>query len=317
MSTYRDPSNAALHVDMGTQYISKFRPIPSNSTTYKTLKKDTYAGLLASHILQPLCGAIEGERSDVQNLIEVNYMAPKGMNSIAKYFLSQSKASIVYQHQLRTIDVRDSRICCETTSGVNVSFDAVILTMPVPQILTLQGSVLEQLDASTQANLEAVTYSSRYALGLVYSSISPSHFTSKWSVKYIDHPIIRFISWDSSKRGHSGTQVTRARGETLLVHTSVPFAVDQLEMDKPRVEELIRAALIEVLPGLPQPQHTHIIHWRYSQVCVPYVDCPGVVELCKEPLVLATGDGFMGSDFENCLRAAQATAQFVLQHTAQ
>ena len=314
MSTHRDPGHAALHVDMGAQYISKFRPKPSESAAYRMLKEDTYAELLAGRLLQPFCGAIEGERSDPQNPIEGNYVAPKGMCSIAAYFLSQSRASVAYLQHLKKIDARGNRAYCETTSGVGADFDAVVLTMPVPQILTLQGDVLQQLGACARTNLEAVTYSSRYALGLVFNTDTQSRPKYEWSAKYIDHPIIRFVCWDSSKRGcYSDETGTEHQGETLLVHTSVPFAVEHLEMDKPRIEALIRAMLAEVLPDLPQPQHTHLVCWRYSQVHAPYVDCPGVVELCREPLVLATGDGFVRSNFEGCLYAAHSTMQAIVQ----
>lgn len=306
MSVHRCPSNPALHVDMGAQYISKFKSKPSDTTAYKILKNDTFAELLQSRILQQFNGRIEGARDDIQSITEDSYIAPEGMNSVAKYFISQSRATVVYQHQLRAIDVRDNLACCQTACGKTDSFDAVVLTMPVPQILALQGNALDNLESHTRRNMEAVTYSSRYALGLFYKESSPSF---EWIMKYFDHPIIRFVRREVFKREPE-------MDSTLLVHTSVPFAVENLESDKSHVEEVVMAALKELLPSLPQPHHIHLIRWRFSQVRETYLNCPGFVELCKEPLVLAAGDGFVGSNFESCLSSAHNTTQALLNYTS-
>ena len=313
MSTHRDPANPSSHVDMGAQYISRFAARPTDTAAFRTLKDEVYGELLKSCVLQPLNGKIEGERSDLEGLVEAKFVSPRGMSSVAKHFLDKSEATVAYQHQLRRIHVRDSRVFCETSTGGTSSFDAVILTMPVPQILTLSGDIFDRLDSDTRASLEAVKYSSRYALGLTFDSVSALHGSVGWTMKYVDHPIVRFLSWDHAKRGRSETS-----GESLLVHTSVPFALEHLETDKPQVQELIMAALTEVLPSLTQrvPKHSHLIRWRYSQVVTPYRDSPGFMELSgdQQSLVLAAGDGFVGSNFENCLHSAQNTTEHVLRH---
>lgn len=312
MSTHRDPVNTCLHVDMGAQYISRFQHREADSSFHK-LKEDTYSELLTNHVLQPLCGVIEGERRDPNNPIECNYVAPMGMNSIAKYFLSQSKASVSFQHHLTGVELKENRLHCKTADGTDAVFDGVLLTMPVPQILALQGPLMQGLDPVTRANFEAVTYSSRYALGLVFWEKAKTIPRCAWSAKYISHPVIRFASWDCAKRSNESGG-GRGEGETLLVHTSVPFTKEHLETDKGTVQRLIQDALEEVLPNLPPPDHSHLIRWRYSQVFTPYPGCPGMVPLSEDPLVIATGDGFVGSNFENCLYAAYSSTQSILQH---
>lgn len=241
MSVHRWPANPALHVDMGAQYISKFKPTPSDTTTYKTLKSDIFTELLERRILQPFDGIIDGVRDDAVATTAASYIAPKGMNTNAKHFLSQSGASVAYEHQLRAINIRDNRVCCEATCGTTDSFDAAIVTLPLPQILALQGNVVENLETGARNNLEKVKYSSRYALGLFYKDYSS---TSEWVMKYCSHPIIRFVSWDARKKGLTGTG---KHDEVLLVHTSVPFAVEHSESDKSHVEKLIISALAEVV----------------------------------------------------------------------
>ena len=55
-------------------------------------------------------------------------------------------------------------------------------------------------------------------------------------------------------------------GPSLVVHTTVPFAVSYLEHSTEDVRELIYQQLESVLPGLPQPVVTKCQKWRYSQV---------------------------------------------------
>lgn len=309
MSTHRNPHNASLHIDMGAQYISRFQHRETDGTFHK-LKEDTYSELLTNHVLQPLCGVIDSERRDPNNPIECNYVAPMGMNSIAKYFLSQSKATVSFQQHLTGVDVKENQLHCRTADGIAAVFDALLLTMPVPQILALQGSLMQGVDPAIRTNLETVTYSSRYALGLVFREKPKTLLKGSWSAKYVSHPIIRFASWDCAKRNSESGE----DGETLLVHTSVPFAKEHLETHKDVVQRIIQEALDEVLPDLPPAQHSHLIRWRYSQVSTPYPACPGMVLLSEHPLVVATGDGFVGSNFENCLRAAYNSSQTVVQH---
>ncbi|XP_030191432.1 renalase isoform X7 [Lynx canadensis] len=64
-------------------------------------------------------------------------------------------------------------------------------------------------------------------------------------------------------------------GPSLVVHTTVPFAVTYLEHSTEDVRELIYQQLESILPGLPQPVVTKCQKWRYSQLCPPQ----GVVQL--------------------------------------
>lgn len=75
----------------------------------------------------------------------------------------------------------------------------MILTLPVPQILQLQGSFQVYLD-EYRSLLERVEYSSRYALALYYSKDTPIELP--WTAKYVDQDTcIRFVCVDSLKRG--------------------------------------------------------------------------------------------------------------------
>ena len=299
MTTHRLPEDGSLHVDMGAQYISRFDT--QEDLEYKKRKEEIYSELLSSRTLVPFNGEIEGGQPQSSPVL-CNYVAPTGLSSTAKHFLAQSKGKKQFQHSLTSVIV-SGKVECNTSCGTRANFDAVVLTLPVPEILKLEGNLKTLITPDIKTKLEGVQYSSRYALGLFYND-STSLPRYNWSAKYFDNQTIRFACWDSDKRA-----VSQVKGRTLLLHTSVPFGLKNLESDKIVVQSTILNSLKDVIPGLPEATHSHIIRWRYSQVFQPYPSCPGCVVLCENPLVVATGDGFIGSNFENCLRAAYATEE--------
>lgn len=305
MSTHRDHNQPNLHVDMGAQYIS--RTEYKKDSDYEHLKESLYEDLLSNGILIPFCGSIEGERFDITKSVTQNYVSPGGLTSVVKHFLLSANASISFQHQVMEaniqIDKSARKIACSSSQEELVT-DCLILTLPVPQFLHLKGNFLETATTETLSNLSSVKYSSRYALGLFYKEDVPSG----WSARYFDDPIIRFASWDTIKRGCT------SYGSSLLLHTSVPFGIKHLEDKKDEVEAMMIHKASELIPALPPPSHTHLVRWRYSQVSEVYPESPGCVVLSRDPLVVATGDGFSGSNFENCIKAAHSTAITVIQH---
>ena len=313
MSTRRHPAEPSLHVDMGAQYISRFKPHPQQpDLEFEKRREEVYSALIADGIIVPFSGTIEGERILPSNPVLCNYVAPKGLNDIAKHFLGSSKAVAYFEHRVVQVaydeDQAKGKVWCSTANGTRIGFDGLILTMPTPQILKLEGNLVPLSDPDTRTKLEGVCYTSRYALGLFYRDTGDAPldlFHNSWSAKYFDNPIIRYASWDTSKRASEG------RGKTLLVHTSVPFGIEHSETDKAAVQALILKTLNELIPGLPPSSDSHLVHWRYSQVSRPYPGAPGYVLLSERPLVVATGDAFTESNFEGCLQAAQETTKLV------
>ena len=311
MSTHRDPSNPNLSADMGAQYISKTRPNDSDQA-HEALKGTVYEDLLSSNVLRPFHGQIDGVKKNLS--VIQNYVCPQGINGIVKHFLAQSGADVAYRQCItgvhRGVDDKGrptpGEVVCVTSNGEE-SFDGVVLTSPVPQLLNLHGDILEEMDRKLTADLKSVTYSSRYALGLFYKDAFTRAET--WSAKYFDDPILRFAAWDTAKRGSPSSH-----GSSLVLHTSVPFGIQHLEDDKEEVKELIMQKAVELIPGLQDlsPVHSHVIRWRYSQVFQGYPGSPGCVVLSCVPLVVATGDAFCGSNFESCIKAAQSTASTVI-----
>ncbi|XP_073404307.1 renalase isoform X2 [Dendrobates tinctorius] len=160
----------------------------------------------------------------------------------------------------------------------------------------LSQSVIKE---SQRRQLETVSYSSRYALGLFYET--GTQIDVPWAAKYInDNPCIRFISIDNKKRNVEFSEI----GPSLVVHTSVPFGKKHLEQEKEAVQPLILKQLDSILPNLPQPKYVKCHKWRYSQVTEAFPDCPGQITLHSKPFLLCGGDGFTHSNFDGCTESA-------------
>lgn len=52
-----------------------------------------------------------------------------------------SDAELKFDHLIKRVDIEGDKIKLTSETGVTEECDAVVLTMPVPQILQLQGSI--------------------------------------------------------------------------------------------------------------------------------------------------------------------------------
>ncbi|XP_068113605.1 renalase isoform X2 [Hyperolius riggenbachi] len=289
MSTSRCPSDPKCTVDLGAQYITI---TPDYAQKHKVFHDE----LVAEGILKPLSAVVEGM---VMKDGSSNLVTPLGVSSIVKYYLKQSGADVQYERHVTQINLRDGKWEVSCKSGYPEAFDAVVLTMPVPQILQLQGDIRKLINEKQRRQLEAVSYSSRYALGLFYEA--GTQIDVPWAAKYItDNPCIRFISIDNKKRNVESSDM----GPSLVVHTSVPFGIEHLEQEKEDVQPVIIKHLHTILPNLPKPKEIKCQKWRYSQVTKAFPECPGQITLHSQPFLLCGGDGFTHSNFDGCTESA-------------
>uniref|UniRef100_A0A9J7X0P1 Renalase, FAD-dependent amine oxidase n=1 Tax=Cyprinus carpio carpio TaxID=630221 RepID=A0A9J7X0P1_CYPCA len=173
-------------------------------------------------------------------------------------------AEVLYERHVTHIHQKDTgwEVCHK--AGAPDRFDIVVVTMPVPQILQLQGDVESLIGENQRRMLEAVSYSSRYALGLSYKA--DTQIDIPWAAKYVSsNPCIHFIAIDDKKRNLA----LKNCGPAVMVHTS----------EKDAVKPIILEELEKVMPGLPQPDSIKCQKWRYSQVTGSVADCPGQMTL--------------------------------------
>ncbi|XP_071667690.1 renalase isoform X4 [Patagioenas fasciata] len=135
MSTSRSERDAACTADLGAQYVTL-------ETERAGPRRSFYEELLSHGILEPLTVPVEGM---VVKEGSCNYMAPQGISSVVKYYLKQSAgADVIYEQHVTRISLRDGKWEVSRKMGPPEQFDIVILTMPVPQILQLQGDLLSK-----------------------------------------------------------------------------------------------------------------------------------------------------------------------------
>ncbi|XP_051473025.1 renalase isoform X2 [Apus apus] len=302
MGTSRGARDPACTADLGAQYVTleAGRAGPRGSLSEE---------LLSHGILEPLRAPVEGM---VVKEGSCNYVAPQGISSIVKYYLKQSGADVFYEQHVTHISLRDGKWEVSRKTGPPEQFDIVILTMPVPQILQLQGDIVNIISESQKQQLESASYSSRYALGLFYEA--GTRIDVPWAAQYITgNPCIRFISIDNKKRNIESPEI----GPSVVVHTTVTFGSEHLDSDLAEVQQLILSHLEEVVPSLPQPASIKCQKWRYSQVTKAVPNCQGQMILHTQPLLICGGDGFTRSNFDGCIDSAVSLAEAVKSHLQQ
>uniref|UniRef100_A0A671FZK5 Renalase, FAD dependent amine oxidase n=1 Tax=Rhinolophus ferrumequinum TaxID=59479 RepID=A0A671FZK5_RHIFE len=297
MTTARSPHNPQSTVDLGAQYITC-------TPHYAKKHQSFYDELLAHGILKPLTSPIEGM---VMKEGDYNFVAPQGVSSIIKHYLKESGADICFRQCVTQINLRNDK--WEVSKTGPEPFDIVVLTMPVPQILQLQGDIANVISEHQRQQLESVSYSSRYALGLFYEA--GTKIDVPWAGQYItSNPCIRFISIDNKKRNIASSEI----GPSLVIHTTVPFGVTHLEHSVEDVQQLIFQQLETILPGLPQPVATQCQKWRYSQVTHAAANYPGQMTLHCKPFLVCGGDGFTHSNFDGCIASALCVLEALKNH---
>ncbi|KAI3365040.1 hypothetical protein L3Q82_010095 [Scortum barcoo] len=289
MSTSRPPDSSSHSADLGAQYITA-------TSAYAQSHHSFYSELLSSGVLQPLDSLVEGLK---QKDGSKDYMTPLGMSSVVKHFLSQSEADLCFEHHVTGLYCRGTSWEVQRKAGGSEMFDVVVLTMPVPQILQLEGDVVQMLSVQQKQQLDGVVYSSRFAIALFFPP--DVIFSFPWAARYVtNNHCIRYIAADSHKRNAD----TPGRGPSLVVHTSVPFGLEHLERDKEDVQPIILQELYKLLPDLPQPISIKCQKWRYSQVLTSVPDCPGQMTILDRPLLVCGGDAFSHSNFDGCVESA-------------
>ncbi|XP_071479307.1 renalase-like [Diadema antillarum] len=311
MSTSRSPTDEKCIADLGAQYISV---LPDYATKHAGYYKD----LLDNGLIKSLAGKIEGVREKYFNPDTKNYVTPNGISSIVKHYLKESGAVVNFDHHLSRVEVDNATsadhpklAAFSADSSTEGAFDAIVLTMPVPQILQQEGLTRHSLEENSplRQKLEEVQYSSRYALALFYPpGVS---IDLPFVGKYVEgDPCIRWVSLDNKKRGADDSV-----GPSLVVHTSVPFGIKHLEEAKENIQPIILQHLKAVIPNLPEPASIKCQKWRYSQVSKPMEGAPGHVTILEQQsyLLLAAGDGFSHSNFDGCIESAESTLSKLLE----
>merc|ERR1719474_1264521 len=208
-----------------------------------------------------------------------HYVVPNGMSNLVKHFFKKSGVTVQSNRRISEVTEEGSRWVVKTECGLTDMFDMVLLTLPVPQLLALEGSVQSLLQASPDvlANLQKVSYSTR------------------------------FVSVDNLKRGRSDLPTS------VLVHSTVPFGLKNIQATPEEMKPVLLNGVKKMFPDWPEPEDVKSLKWLYSQVHHAYPDAPGSIILNQIPLMIAGGDAFTSSNFDGCVDSAVSILNRVLR----
>jgi len=301
MATSRSPGNPECKADMGAQYVST--PNQQGSAG----QQDIYAELISAGLLHKI---------DTQDIVgfrsgkgEMNhFVAPQGMSSLVKHFFRRSGIDVEFNQRIADLSMKDGKWVASTDDGRQDEFEAVVVTMPVPQVLDLKGDISQLIksDGRLLQDLQGIKYSSRFALAVFFDK--PVDLGVDWSINYVsNHPIFRYVAIDNLKRGDN-------IGPTSIVaHTSVPFAMDRIDETPDNLKPDLMSSLQKMFPTWTTPSHVKCHKWRFSQVTQHYPGHPGSIVVNTSPLLVLAGDAFASSsNVDGCLYSATKAASNVL-----
>jgi len=303
MSTSRSPSNGKCTVDMGAQYISA-------TPTFQCSHQDVYQELVANGVLVPMkTELIEGMHAPKQGEEGTkHYVVPDGMSNLVKYFFKKSGVDVQFNRRISEVTESGRQWIVKSECGLSDVFDIVLLTLPVPQLLALQGSIPQILseDQETLSNLKQVSYSTRFVLGLFFNK--KVDLGIKWASNYISKdPVIRFVSVDNIKRGRPDLPTS------VLVHSTVPFGLQNIKSSPEEIKPIFLSAVKKMFPEWPEPEDVKSLKWLYSQIHTSYPGTSGSLQL--KPGLIVGGDAFTASNFDGCVKSAKSIVNKVLQGT--
>lgn len=280
-------------VDTGAQYIT---------TNAKVIDHEVYSCLLKSHKIQPL-------NSDIINMKPlpsdaVNYIGTEGMESVVHHLINSSNFRNVYLSQpVKKLNIIDHSVEVVSVNGQKEMYDSVVLTLPVPVVLNLEGNFKNSIPKHIYEKLQKVKYSSRDCLMLFYDKKLPVN----WAAKYIPHDeIFRYVAIQENKLGISSNQ------SSVVFHTSIQFGEKYKAVDDEIVKSVLLKHAQQLFREWEDPIEVQHYKWNYSQVLKPYENTPAKVILCTKPLIIIAGDGFTTSNVDGCITSAQSTADTVI-----
>jgi len=304
MSTSRSPSNSKCTVDLGAQYISA-------TPYYQCNHGELYNELENNNVLVPMdMNMVKGMHAPRQGEEGTkHYVAPGGVSHIVKYFFKKSGVDVQFGKKISEVTESGSKWLVKTECGAEDLFDMVLMTLPVPQLLALNGGIKTLIDQNPDvlANLQSVSYSTRFVLGMFFNN--KVDLGVNWASNYISSdPVIRFLSVDNVKRG------LPAHPTSVLMHSTVPFGIKNIKATPEEMKPKLLAAVQKMFPEWPEPEDLKSLKWLYSQVHHPYPGNPGSLELKSTPLLVAGGDAFTASNFDGCVESALSMVGRVVRH---
>jgi len=329
-------TNRRHRADTGAQYISHGAgPSPPDLEVYEELE---HAGVIRS--MGPR--TIRGDRG-----IRRNFVAPKGISSVPAYLIESAVrkerergdegADVSVRYSTRLIGLgrvpakgdvtsfkwsatfetygEDGGVC--TPSDL---FDVVFLTIPTTQLLqdVRFDAHLEKLLDPHRPRLESANYSRRFAVVAHYDDRPEVLRAADWTAAYVEgQKALRYVSAETRKMCcDEDDTATGTEATTLLLHSSVPYAIEAFDTDRDEVRDQLLHDLDRFLGrAMPKPSYVKVHRWKYSQ-CKPPTSGVSSATIAIGDGVYIGGDGLVGSNFDNCLHSAKTAVRAFVEENA-
>jgi renalase len=158
-----------------------------------------------------------------------------------------------------------------------------------------------------------------------YDAVHSIHLENiPWTAKYVyDDDVIRYISIENRKHKGEEAILENSAPLSLLVHSSVPFGIENMNTEPEAVLLIMMQHLVKIFPMLENiaPSDTNLVFWKDSQVStgLKWNDSKSAVfklsssHLESPSLLGFAGDYFTQSNFEGCLTSSRDIALSIHQ----
>lgn len=189
-------------------------------------------------------------------------------------------------------------VVVETRSGEALRAEAVVLTPPVPQALTLLDAGGYPLEADLRTHLTGIAYDR--CLTVIASLEGPSRIPPPGRLAPGEEPLAWIL--DNRLKGVSA-------GSAVTIHATPRFSEEHWEHDRDAVGRLLLEAAAPWLGSRVQGVQVH--GWRYSQ---PRVRDPLRCRVVtSRPFLALAGDGFGMGGVEGAAMSGASAAEALLQ----
>lgn len=235
------------------------------------------------------------------------YVAPGGMNQIAKYLAKD----LDVRFGQRAISIQpDGKLWRLTLEGAPTEILArtVILAIPAPQAVDVLASSANILPEKFLNDLRAIEYYPSIAVAAGYTDVQLAQWEAAYpqvrSITCTDDPILGWIGLDSSKRHQPASPV-------FVLQSTANFAArypNQEDMESASRAMLARAQE-RFLPWFPDCQWQHPHLWRYAFPKSPRSD--SYLSIDAPAPLFCTGDWCRGRKVEDAYLAGLAVAEAI------
>ncbi|MFN0149422.1 MAG: NAD(P)/FAD-dependent oxidoreductase [bacterium] len=290
MATRRAPGLPAGRAgvwDHGAQFFT------AREEAFRTL----VSGWLDSGVAQIWADAFPGDAAPEASRPHPRYRGTSGMAGVAK-FLARG-LDVHLSARVVALRLRDRRWQLETEAGDRHVADAVVLTPPVPQSLSLLDAGGVKLHDSLRSGLEGIAYAP--CIAILARLEGRSAVPEPGGVRLSGEP----LAWIADNR----VKGISPEATTLTLHAGPVFSRAQWDSD---LDGLARFLLEQARPWLGTEASDWQVHrWLYSQPTVTHPNRCVSIPDCGAPLVLC-GDAFGGPRVEGAALSGIAAAARLL-----